>query len=136
MCNSTNNVVISGYVGNVSEVRQTKTNRKDVLDFSLAVQPKPRRDKKGNWIDQEPIWVKVVCWNGTAQYAEERAESGRFVEVVGVLSQPEEYKSKKDRKHHARTVLVAQSLNFIDVARKSTEDEYEETEETVYDDDF
>jgi single-strand DNA-binding protein len=136
MCNSTNNVVISGYVGNVSEVRQTKTNRKDVLDFSLAVQPKPRRDKKGNWIDQEPIWVKVVCWNGTAQYAEERAESGRFVEVVGILSQPEEYKSKKDRKHHARTVLVAQSLNFIDVARKSTEDEYEETEETVYDDDF
>ena len=136
MCNSTNLVVVSGYVGNVSEVRQTKTSGKDVLDFSLAIQPKPRRDKKGNWLDQEPIWVKVVCWNGTAKYAEERAESGRFVEVVGVLSQPEEYKSKKDKKHYARTVLVAQSLNFIDVARKSTEDEYEETEEAVYDDDF
>ena len=83
MCNSTNLVVLSGYVGNVSELRQTKTSGKDVLDFSLAVQPKPRRDKDGNWINQEPLWVKVVCWNGTAEYAEERAESGKFVEVTG-----------------------------------------------------
>jgi single-strand DNA-binding protein len=136
MCNSTNLVMLSGYIGNVSEVRKTKTSGKDVLDFSLAVQPKPRRDKKGNWIEQEPLWVKVVCWNGTALYAEERAESGRFVEVVGVLAQPEEYKSNKDKKHYARTVISAQSLNFIDVSKKSTEDEYEETDSEVYDDDF
>ncbi len=123
MCNSTNLVVLSGYVGNVSEVRQTKTSGKDVLDFSLAVQPKPRRDKDGNWIDQEPLWVKVVCWNGTAEYVEEHAESGKFVEVTGVLAQPEEYKSKKAKKHHARAVIHAQSLNFIDVVKKSAEDE-------------
>ena len=137
MCNSTNSVVLSGYIGTVSAVRQTRTSGKDVLDFSLAVQPKPRRDNDGNWIDQEPLWVKVVCWNGTAQYAEERAHSGRFVEVVGVLSQPEEYQSKKDKKHHARTVISAQSLNFIDVERKNADDADEEYEPTTaYDDDF
>lgn len=137
MCNSTNLVVVSGYIGIVSALRQTKTSGKDVLDFSVAVQPKPRRDNDGNWIDQEPLWVKVVCWNGTAQYAEERAHSGRFVEVVGVLSQPEEYQSKKDKKHHARTVISAQSLNFIDVERKIADDADEEHEPTTeYDDDF
>ena len=134
MCNSTNLVVLSGYVGNVSAVRQTKTSGKDVLDFSLAVQPKPRRDNNGNWINQEPLWVKVVCWNGTAEYAEERAESGRFVEVTGVLTQPEEYKSKKDKKHHARTVIHAQSLNFIDVVKKSAEDEEYQESAPFYDD--
>jgi single-strand DNA-binding protein len=137
MCNSTNLVVVSGYIGAVSALRQTKTSGKDVLDFSVAVQPKPRRDNDGNWINQEPLWVKVVCWNGTAEYAEERAHSGRFVEVVGVLSQPEEYQSKKDKKHHARTVISAQSLNFIDVERKNDDDADEEHEpSTEYDDDF
>jgi len=103
---------------------------KDVLDFSLAVQPKPRKDKAGNWLNQESLWIKVVCWNGTAAYVEERAESGRFIEVVGVLSQPEEYKSKKDNKHYARSVVQAQSLNFIDVVKKSANDEDEENEST------
>ena len=136
MCNSTNVVMLSGYIGKVSELRQTKTSGKDVLDFSLAVQPKPRKDKAGNWLNQESLWIKVVCWNGTAAYVEERAESGRFVEVVGVLSQPEEYKSKKDNKHYARSVVQAQSLNFIDVVKKSANDEDEENESTTYDDDF
>jgi single-strand DNA-binding protein len=128
MANSTNLVVLSGYIGSVSDIRHTP-NEKSVMDFSIAVKPSPRKDKAGNWLDQKPLWFKVVCWNGTGEYATERARAGGFVEVQGTIVTPQVYESKKTGEPACQMVINASSLNFIDVVKS-------DKSRSEFDDDF
>jgi single-strand DNA-binding protein len=125
MYSSTNLSVVSGNIGNVSDLRQTPSG-KQVLDFSVAVEPRPRKDKAGKWINQEPVWIKVVVWNNTATYVAERAVKGRFVQVIGQIAKAETYKSK-DGEIIAKSVINGREINFVDVQRSSVEaeDSYE-----------
>lgn len=131
MANSTNLIVVSGYIGSVSDTRYT-AGEKSVMDFSIAVKPTPRKDKAGNWLDQKPVWFKVVCWNGTGEYATERAEKGGFVEVQGSITAPEAY-TTKNGESDCKMVINASSLNFIDVVKS---DNKSKSEIDYYDTDF
>lgn len=108
-----NSVSITGRLGRDPDVRHTGSG-KTVTNFSLAVD-------YGFGEKKQTSWVPIVCWEKTAELAEQYLVKGSQVGVSGRLQE----RSWQDKEGNKRTVLevVAAQLEFFSKAEKRSQSE-------------
>lgn len=108
-----NQIALIGRLGQDPQTRHTGSG-KAVANFNLAVDDGFGERKK-------TYWIPIVCWEKTAELAQQYLVKGSQVAVVGKLSQ----RSYEDKDGNNRTVfeVVAAQLDFLTKAEKRSQSE-------------
>lgn len=103
-----NNVSLIGRLGQDPQTRHTSSG-KTVTNFNLAVDDGFGEKKK-------TYWIPIVCWEKTAELAQQYLVKGSQVAVAGRLSQ----RSYQDKEGGNRTVIevMASQLDFLTKVEK------------------
>ena len=107
--NSFNSCTIIGNVGEMPSMRFTPGGS-PVTTFNVAVNHK-YKDKSGE-LKEQTNWFSVVCWNRTAELANQYLNKGSAVFVQGRLSN-RNWESQDGVKHY-KTEIVAERVIFLD----------------------
>ena len=83
MTRNLNELTFIGNVGSQPELRHTQTSNKAVTDFFLAI-TENWKNQAGE-IESETTWVKVVCWDNTAESVAKVINKGDLVFIRGKL---------------------------------------------------
>jgi single stranded DNA-binding protein len=83
--NPNNNVTIQGRLGQDPILRRT-TDRKPVLNLSVAVSNDRFSEETQEWVPAEPTWVSVTVWNDAAERYASHLGKGALVRVMGRLT--------------------------------------------------
>jgi single-strand DNA-binding protein len=100
-----NRIVLIGRLTKEPELRTT-SNGKDIVNFSIAVNKKFKKD--------EADFFSVQAWEGTARYVAEYLGKGRLVAIDGRL---ETRNYEKDGKKVYITEVIAEQVSALDRAR-------------------
>lgn len=101
-----NELVVIGYAGRDPEMRYTPAG-KAVCDLSLGVDD----GKDPETGERRTLWVKVVCWDKTAELAAEYVRKGHRVAVSGRAG-VESYTSREGEPR-ANLTLTANRVEFL-----------------------
>ena len=97
-----NTLILTGNLGADPESFFSPNNGSQIVTFSMAF--RSTKDKSDNWI-------KVTCFNKTAELAEKHLHKGARVGVTGILDQD---KWETDSGETRSTLkLIANSIEFI-----------------------
>jgi single-strand DNA-binding protein len=100
-----NRIVLIGRLTKEPELRTT-SNGKDIVNFSIAVNKKFKRE--------EADFFSVQAWESTARYVAEYLGKGRLVAIDGRL---ETRSYEKDGKKIYITEVIAEQVTALDRAR-------------------
>lgn len=105
-----------GRLGRDPETRHTGSG-KSVTNFSIAVD-------YGFGDKKTTSWIPVVCWEKTAELAQEYLVKGSQVAVTGRLQE----RSWQDKEGNKRTVLevIAIGLDFLSKSERRSQSEHAE----------
>ena len=92
--------ILTGHLGADPESKHTQEGML-IVNFSLAF--KSTKDKTG--------WIKIVCFNKTAELAEKYLHKGAKIAVTGILDQDKWTTEKGENKTTIK--LIANSIEFI-----------------------
>ena len=106
-----NTVILTGNLGGDPEVNFSDGGMM-IASFSIAF--KSTKDKTG--------WVKVTCFNKTAELADKYLHKGARIGVTGLLDHDQwETDSREKRSIHK---IIANSIEFIKTDRKDEDDDH------------
>lgn len=94
-----NKVILVGNLGKDPELKYGQTSGKAVCRFSLAV-----NDRRGG--DEQTEWFNIVCFDRTAEVANEYLAKGRMVYLEGRL-QTRKYQDQNGQDRYMTEVLVS-----------------------------
>ncbi len=96
---------IVGNVGNVYDLRTVGQDKREVIDFTVAITP---RKRNGNdWVDGTTEWVRVTAWGKLAANIAESFRSGDQVFVHGRVDMKDAYTNKQGVEMPAAPYVVA-----------------------------
>lgn len=70
-----NQCFFTGRIGWMGKVESVGKDGKSKLEFSIALA------RRGGNKDDEPIWAKMIAWNGTAEFIEKYFNKGDGIEI-------------------------------------------------------
>ena len=109
-------LTLRGHLGYTPELRHTPDEGKPVTDFSLAVD---QGHKEGDeWVQDEPIWFKVIAWEHDAKHVAKSLKTGNRVVVTGRFKREHNWTTRdgEDRTDLEVTAdEIAASIKFNDV---------------------
>lgn len=94
-----NKVILVGNLGKDPELKYAQASGKAVCRFSLAV-----NDRRGG--DEQTEWFNIVCFDRTAEVANEYLAKGRMVYLEGRL-QTRKYQDQSGQDRYMTEVLVS-----------------------------
>jgi single-strand DNA-binding protein len=108
-----NSISLIGRLGQDPQTRHT-SGGKSVTNFNLAVDDGFGERKK-------TYWIPIVCWEKTAELAQQYLVKGSQVAVAGRLTQ----RSYEDKEGNNRTVIEVQAaqIDFLTKAEKRSQSE-------------
>ena len=118
---SKNHVDLIGFVGGKPELRRTKTSKKLVTSFGLALN-ESWTDKNGERQEADTLWVKIRCWGRQAEVMAEYLEAGKLINVMGKLVKAEAWENR-DGELDAQTVVQAMKIIFLDRAPQDEDED-------------
>jgi single stranded DNA-binding protein len=121
MFSSKNHVDLIGFVGGKPELRRTKTSKKLVTSFGLALN-ESWTDKNGERQEADTLWVKIRCWGRQAEVMAEYLEAGKLINVMGKLVKAEAWENR-DGELDAQTVVQAMKIIFLDRAPQDEDED-------------
>lgn len=83
--------LVVGNIGNVYDVRHVGSDKRAVVDFSIAVTPRVRNAKTNEWEDGQTSWVNCVAWGKLAENIKESFNKGDRVIVQGEVKDKPAY---------------------------------------------
>lgn len=108
-----NKVILVGNLGKDPELKYGQASGKAVCRFSLAVS-----DRRGG--EEQTEWFNIVCFDRTAEVANEYLSKGRQVYLEGRL-QTRKYQDKDGMDRYMTEVLVSQ-MTMLGSRRDGPED--------------
>ncbi len=109
MAKSVNKVILIGHLGKDPELKYTPSNL-PVAKFSLATNER-YKDKDGNWQDRTE-WHNIVCWQRTAEVANEYLRKGSQVFIEGRIT-TRSWDDKQTGQKKYMTEIVASDLVLL-----------------------
>jgi single-strand DNA-binding protein len=110
MSKSINVVILSGNLGKEPEIKYT-SGGKAVGKLSLAVSSSAK-DASGDWVEKTD-WHQIVCFEKTAELAQQYLTKGSKISVQGRLSNSS-WEDKQTGEKKYRTEIVASDIIFLD----------------------
>lgn len=120
-----NKVILIGRITKDLDLRYTKTNNKEVLDFTIAV---PRKFDKEN-----TDFINCRAWGQIANFMNTYLSKGRQIAVVGRI-QMDSWTDDQGQKK-SRAVIEVEEVNFAD-SKKTEDNEPVDFEPSPEDDDL
>ncbi len=124
------------YVGNLTrdpKIHASTKNGRIVTTFDLAVNHRRYDQEAGEWVDQEPVFWRVVSYGPLAENAGESLRRGVEVVVIGrVVDDSYEQDGERRRRVAIEAEVIAPSLRWaiarpVKVDRRpGTEDQADE----------
>jgi single stranded DNA-binding protein len=96
---------IVGNIGRVYEAREVGEQKREVIDFTVAVTP--RKKVGDDWTDGDTYWVTVTAWGKLAVNVKESFNSGDRVFIIGRTDMKPGYTNKEGVEIAPRPILVA-----------------------------
>ena len=124
-----NDVTIMGRLGQDPELKYTPAGNA-VCNFSVAT-TKKWNDQKTGKLQEKTEWHRVVCWQKTAEFANEFGNKGDWVTLKGEL-QTRSWDDKDGIKRYT-TEIVASRVIFPNIKDKPTEGEQKRMQEKKQD---
>jgi single-strand DNA-binding protein len=96
---------IVGNIGKVYEPREVGEQKREVIDFTVAVTP--RKKVNDEWVDGDTYWVNVTAWGKLAVNVKESFASGDRVIIIGRTDMKAGYTNKSGEEVPPRPIVVA-----------------------------
>lgn len=124
-----NHVILTGRITADPELAQTPSNV-FICRFSLAVQ---RKYNKNN-AEQEPDFIDIEAWRGTAEFISKYFHKGDLMDISGRLK-TSRWKDDSGSTHY-KTSVVAENVEFAPANNRRTEEKNDKYEQGEYIDDL
>lgn len=112
-----NKVILSGRLTKKAEIKETSSGTK-IASFILAV----------NSLKDNVDFIKITCWNKTAENVHKYLDKGSLVEIIGRVKTGH---YEKDGARVYKTEIHANTVNFLQ-SKKSQEGQEEEVVREVF----
>lgn len=122
---SVNKVILIGHLGKDPEMRFTP-NGSPVTNFSVATSS---YSGKGEEKKETTEWHNIVCWNRTAEFANQYLLKGSLVYVEGRI-QTRSWQDNEGATHY-KTEIVANQVNALSKAQTRDEEASEVEPEEI-----
>ncbi len=111
-----NKVILIGNLGKDPEMKYGQTSGKAVCRFSLAVS-----ERRGGG-EEQTEWFNIVCFDRTAEVANEYLSKGRQVYIEGRL-QTRKYQDQSGQDRYM-TEVIANQMTMLGGGRREAGEEY------------